>query len=48
MAYRNKKALREQLLRKKQKDDSQYEGGLNEEALKLLDEKFDKLKKSKE
>ena len=42
---RDKIALREQLLRSK---DSEYEGGLNEEALKLYDEEYDKQKKYKE
>lgn len=34
--------------KKKEESDPQYEGGLNEEALKLFDEEFDKQKKYKE
>jgi hypothetical protein len=36
------------LQKKKEESDPQYEGGLNEEALKLFDEEFDKQKKYKE
>ena len=47
MAYlRNKKALRENLLQKKVTDENEYEGGtFNLEALKIMDEDYDKLKK---
>jgi len=42
---RDKKALREALLKSR---DSEYEGGLNEEALRIYDEAYDKQKKYKE
>ena len=47
MAYqRNKKALRENLLQKKVTDETEYEGGsFNLEALKIMDEDYDKQKK---